>query len=72
MRAPCLHRSVQGGIVNNYSGGAGSLAATGTGITVGGVFFQEAWLLAAAVGFIVLGAIAIRLGWRRDKSVGAR
>lgn len=58
--------------MNSYSGGSGSLAATGTGITVGGVFFQEAWLLAVAVGLVILGATAIRVVWRRKQSVGAR
>lgn len=58
---------------NNYFGtGGGSLAATGVGgVTVGGVFFQELWLLVAALGFVVLGATAIRLSWRRKKTVGS-
>lgn len=58
----------------NYQGSGGAqLAATGVGgVTVGGVFFQELWLLLAAVGFVALGATMVRLAWRRDKSVGVR
>jgi hypothetical protein len=58
----------------NYNGSGGAqMAATGVGgVTVGGVFFQELWLLVAGVAFVVLGATCIRMGWRRNKTVGAR
>ncbi|MFF9359890.1 hypothetical protein [Streptomyces griseoluteus] len=55
----------------NYTGGrGGSLAATGAGaITVGGVAFQQLWLLAAAVALVVGGAVLIRMMYRRNKGV---
>ncbi|WP_267595710.1 hypothetical protein [Carbonactinospora thermoautotrophica] len=45
------------------------LPLTGAGITVGGVFFEQVWLLVAAAGLIAMGALMIRLGWRRNKGI---
>ncbi|MEU6368297.1 hypothetical protein ABZ876_21755 [Streptomyces sp. NPDC046931] len=55
----------------NYTGGrGGSLAATGAGaITVGGVAFQQLWLLALAVVLVVGGAVLVRTNFRRNKGV---
>jgi hypothetical protein len=51
----------------------GKLAVTGaTGVALGGLMFSQAWLLAAAVALVLLGATGIRLGWRRGKTAKAR
>jgi hypothetical protein len=58
-----------------YYGGGGSkavLAATGAGVTIGGVMFQDLWLLVAAAGLVALGAALIRVSWRRGKEVASR
>ncbi|MDQ1011036.1 hypothetical protein ACWD0A_18320 [Streptomyces sp. NPDC002867] len=54
----------------NYTGGSGSLAATGAGaITVGGIAFQQLWLLALAVLIVIGGAVLVRTSYRRNKGV---
>lgn len=50
-------------------GDYGKLASTGAGIAIGGVFINQLWLLAIAVGCMLVGALAIRLGWRRNKTM---
>lgn len=56
--------------MNYFSNGRGALAATGAGtITIGGIAFDQLWLLAAAAVLVAVGAIAIRFGWRRNKGI---
>ncbi|MES4892038.1 hypothetical protein [Streptomyces sp. NPDC096012] len=47
--------------------GYGQLAATGTSLTIGSIVLDQTWLIAAALGLVVLGALFIRLGFRRGK-----
>ncbi|MEU9021508.1 hypothetical protein [Actinomadura sp. NPDC048394] len=49
-----------------------TLPFTGLGIPVFGVVLGETWLAAIAVGLVLIGAIAVRLTWRRDKDVSSR
>ncbi|MFI5689148.1 hypothetical protein [Streptomyces sp. NPDC051636] len=57
----------------NYTGGNGSLAATGAGaITIGGIAFQQLWLLGLAALVVVLGAVLVRTSFRRGKAVSER
>lgn len=48
------------------------LARTGTlgAVAIGGAVVTGWWLLAVAVGVVALGAVAIRLGFRRGKNAG--
>lgn len=47
------------------------LAMTGSGvITVGGVAIAGPWILAGAVVLVLLGAVAIRLSFRRRRGAG--
>jgi hypothetical protein len=51
------------------------LAHTGTvagAIVVGGAVITGWWLLAIAVGLVAVGALVIRLGFRRHKAAGER
>lgn len=50
-------------------GAGGALAATGT-VTLGGVALQQLGLLAAVCVLVGAAAVAMRLGFRRDKGVG--
>jgi hypothetical protein len=44
------------------------LAMTGAGtLTVGGLALTAPWLLAIAAGIVLIGAILIRAGFRRNK-----
>lgn len=52
--------------------GKGSLPLTGAGIAVGGVIIDQVWLLAVAGGLIGVGALLLRVGYRRRKPVNAR
>lgn len=52
----------------NYGGH--SLAATGLGLTIGGVFFDQMALVGISLGLIVAGAMVVRYGFRRGKNVG--
>ncbi len=57
----------------NYTGGSGSLAATGAGaITIGGIAFQQLWLLGLAAVIVGLGAVLVRTSFRRGKAVSER
>lgn len=42
------------------------------GVTVAGIYFGQIALLGVAVGLVVVGAVALRLGWRRGKPVSSR
>ncbi|MFF7881010.1 hypothetical protein ACH40F_07970 [Streptomyces sp. NPDC020794] len=56
--------------MNYFSNGRGALAATGAGtLTLGGIAFAQLWLLGAALALVTLGAVAIRIGWRRNKGI---
>lgn len=48
------------------------LASTGTlgAITIGGTLITGWWLLGAAAGLVIIGALAIRFGFRRGKNAG--
>jgi hypothetical protein len=57
-------------LVNYHSTGRGALAATGIGtVTIGGIAFEQLWLLGAALLLVTVGAVAIRVGWRRNKGI---
>jgi hypothetical protein len=44
------------------------LAMTGTGtLTIGGVALAGPWILAAALGIVIVGAILVRVAFRRRK-----
>lgn len=45
-----------------------TLPMTGTGIVLGGVVIDQVWLVAGAVGLMLVGVVLIRLGFRRGKS----
>lgn len=45
------------------------LAMTGTGtLTIGGVALAGPWILAAALGICIVGAILVRVAFRRRKT----
>ncbi|MBL3669076.1 peptidase [Streptomyces sp. M2CJ-2] len=48
------------------------LARTGTAgaLAIGGAVVTGWWLLAIAAGIVVIGALAIRFGYRRGKNAG--
>lgn len=46
----------------------GSLANTGAGLTIGGLVLNQTWLVAVAVGLVLVGALLIRLTFRRGKT----
>jgi hypothetical protein len=46
----------------------GSLASTGTGLAIGGVILSQTQLVGIAIGAIVLGALLVRITFRRGKS----
>jgi hypothetical protein len=48
----------------------GRLAATGGGISVAGMAIDQLWMVAAATGLVVVGAVLIRFGFRRERQVG--
>ncbi|GAA3077627.1 hypothetical protein [Streptomyces glomeratus] len=50
--------------------GYGQLAATGTSLTIGSIVLDQTWLIAAALGLVVFGALCIRVGFRRGKGPG--
>lgn len=52
--------------MNSY----GTLPVTGAGVTLFGVMFDQAWLLIFGLAVVFGGAMMIRHGWRRGKSVG--
>lgn len=54
--------------MNSY----GNLPVTGATLTLGGVMFDQAWLLIAGVAIVVTGVSAIRLSWRRNLPVSVK
>jgi hypothetical protein len=45
------------------------LAMTGTGtLTIGGIALAGPWILAASIGLVLIGAIIIRMSFRRRKA----
>ncbi|MEE1927008.1 hypothetical protein V1J52_02230 [Streptomyces sp. TRM 70351] len=48
----------------------GSLATTGTGLSLAGVAFGQVWLLCAVLACVLLGAALVRTGFRRGKGPG--
>jgi hypothetical protein len=59
---------------NTVSDGRGvSLPVTGAGVaTVGTLHLTSLYLVGIAVGIVAIGAVLVRLGWRRGKTVDAR
>lgn len=51
--------------------GKAQLAQTGLGgaIVIGGVAYTGYWLLAIAVGLVLIGAVTVRFGFRRKQAV---
>ncbi|MFE9099912.1 hypothetical protein [Actinomadura geliboluensis] len=47
-----------------------TLPMTGAGITLGGIFIGQLWLVVAAIVLVALGAVVIRLSFRRGKNAG--
>jgi len=41
-----------------------------TGMAVGSLIFGQGWILVGAVTMAVMGALAIRIKWRRGKEIG--
>jgi hypothetical protein len=48
----------------------GSLAQTGTGLSLAGFALGQVWLVAAAFALTLLGAALVRLTFRRGKGPG--
>lgn len=48
----------------------GQLAQTGASLTIGGVVLDQMWLITAAAGLVIAGALLIRFGFRRGKTPG--
>lgn len=46
----------------------GSLPVTGATVAIGGLVFDQVWLLAAAVAIVGVGATMARIGFRRGKT----
>jgi hypothetical protein len=46
----------------------GSLAATGSGLTIGGVLLSQTQVVGISIAVIVIGALLIRLAFRRGKT----
>lgn len=47
-----------------------TLPMTGAGITLGGIFIGQLWLVIAAVALVAVGAVIIRLTFRRGRDAG--
>lgn len=58
----------EGVAMTNYGG----LASTGFAVTVGGLTLGPLGLVAAATALVTVGAVALRLGWRRGRDLNAR
>jgi hypothetical protein len=50
----------------------GGLASTGFAITIGGLTLGPLGLVGAATALVALGALSLRLGWRRGRELNAR
>ena len=44
------------------------LPMTGASLTLGGVVFDQAWVLTLGVGLVLVGALVARMGFRRNKA----
>jgi hypothetical protein len=53
-------------------GSYGSLASTGFAVTLAGFTMGPLAMVGAAIALIAIGAIALRLGWRRNKALNSR
>jgi hypothetical protein len=53
-------------------GSYGSLASTGFAITLGGLTLGSIGLVVMAAALVAIGALSLRLGWRRGREVNAR
>lgn len=49
-----------------------SLPMTGGGITIAGIFIGQLWLLAAVIALVAVGAVLIRVSFRRGKTAAQR
>ena len=50
----------------------GSLASTGFAVTFAGFTWGPLAIVGAAFALIAIGAVALRLGWRRNKELNSR
>lgn len=50
----------------------GGLASTGFAVTIGGLTMGPMGLVVSAAALVGVGALALRLGWRRGREVNAR
>ena len=41
-----------------------------TGLAVGSLIFGQGWILTGAITLAVMGALVIRMNWRRRKDIG--
>jgi hypothetical protein len=53
-------------------GSYGSLASTGFAVTLAGFTLGPIALVGAAIALVAIGALALRLGWRRNRSLNSR
>lgn len=49
-----------------------ALPMTGSGIVIGGVVVEQGWLIAAALALVTIGAVIVRLCFRRGKEATDR
>lgn len=54
--------------MTNYGG----LASTGFAMTLGGLTLGPLGLVVAATTLVAVGAVSLRLGWRRGRELNAR
>lgn len=47
--------------------GTKTLPMTGAGVTAFGIYFGQLWLVALALGLVAVGAILLKIGFRRGK-----
>src|SRR5690606_28157601 len=64
--AACLFTQNQGSHMDYGK----TLPMTGAGITLGGIFIGQLWLVIAAVALVAVGAVIIRLTFRRGRDAG--
>jgi len=41
-----------------------------TGLAAGSLILGQGWILAGAITLVAMGALAIRINWRRGKDIG--
>lgn len=49
-----------------------TLPMTGAGVTAFGIYIGQLWLIAAALGLVAVGAILIKLTFRRGKKANGQ